>query len=261
MPFGQMTFEQIVAQAQPYSVEVPYCWGSTLVVAPHPDDESLGCGGAIALLKINKNPIHVLFISDGSMSHPHSKLYPREARIKLREQETLNALEILGLNATEVSFLRLPDTQVPTAPISSDVSNDLADPSQLFLEAVAAIRNYLRQIRPQTILVPWRRDPHGDHRASWQLTDAAVREEKLNIRWLEYPIWVWESKNAKDLPTGADGSWFKLDIRDVLSQKRQAIQAHVSQITRLIDDDTEGFVLSPDMISHFTQAYEYYLKP
>lgn len=244
-----MTFEQVVRQAKLYAPEALSAWGTTLVVAPHPDDESLGCGGVIALLRQRGQAVPVLFVSDGSMSHPNSKRYPPEARRDLREREAQTALEILGVANADITFLRLPDTRVPV-PTSSN-----------FWEAVTIIREQLERLRPQTVLVPWRRDPHGDHRATWHLLRAAADQLDTPIRWLEYPIWVWESKEPDDLPTPADGTWFRVDVSTVLTQKRRAIAAHVSQTTHLIDDDPEGFTLDSRMIDHFTQPYEYFLAP
>ena len=71
--------------------ETVRAWGKTLVVAPHPDDESLGCGGAIALLSGFGCPVHVLFISDGTGSHPNSRKFPPPALRALRESEAQNA--------------------------------------------------------------------------------------------------------------------------------------------------------------------------
>lgn len=244
-----MLFERMMASAVPYPPEELCQWGSTLVIAPHPDDESLGCGGAIALLRQQQQPVAVLFVSDGSMSHPNSQKYSAEARRNLREREAQNALAILGVSSSDIAFFRLPDTQVPT------------EQSALFEKTTTHICQYLRHIRPQTVLVPWRRDPHGDHRATWQLLRAAVDRSEHFVRWLEYPIWVWASSQAEDMPTTTEGTWFRLDIRQTLEQKRQAIAAHASQTTPLIDDDPKGFTLSSEMISHFTQPYEYYLAP
>ena len=249
MPSGPTTFEQVANQAQPYPLKELRSWGNTLVVAPHPDDESLGCGGVIALLRQQGQAVSVLFVSDGSMSHPNSKRYPPAARRDLREREATNALEILGVAPAKITFLRLPDTRVPV-PTSAD-----------FAEAVALVYKQLKRIQPQTMLVPWRRDPHGDHRATWHLLRVAVEQLKATVRWREYPIWVWESTQADDLPTAADGTWFRVDVSRGLSQKRWAIAAHVSQTTPLIDDDPDGFTLNPKMIRHFTQPYEYFLKP
>lgn len=249
MRSGLMTFKEVADRAQSYPSEELRSWGSTLVVAPHPDDESLGCGGVIALLRQQGQAVSVLFVSDGSMSHPNSKRYPPEARRDLREREAASALEILGIAPDDIHFLRLPDTRVPVPT------------SENFAEGVALVRDQLKCLRPQTVLVPWRRDPHGDHRATWHLLRAAVDQLEAPVRWLEYPIWVWESTQVGDLPTAADGSWWRVDVSAFLPQKRRAIAAHVSQTTPLIDDDPEGFTLSPEMINHFTQPYEYFLAP
>ena len=260
MPSGPMSFERLMVHTPLRLRSEILKWESTLVIAPHPDDESLGCGGVIALLRQHQQPVQVLFISDGSMSHPHSQHYPAEARRDLREQEAREALKILGVSPQTSTFLRLPDTQVPLPPLAQGAGVP-ASSGERFDEAVAAIRYHLQRIKPRTLLVPWRRDPHGDHRATWHLLRAAVARLDLAIRWLEYPIWVWESVQAEDLPTVMDGEWFKVDITEVLPQKRRAIAAHVSQTTSLIDDDPNGFMLSAAMIDHFTQPYEFYLSP
>lgn len=224
-------------------------WGSTVVVAPHADDESLGCGGAIAALRLYNLPVHVLFVSDGTMSHPRSKKYPADTRRAIREQEALQALNHLGVHADCATFLRLPDTKVPRR-------ND-----EEFINEASRISDYLNTIQPQTILVPWRRDPHCDHRAAWELCDQAVQTSQLNIQWREYPIWVWELAKTGDLPHPEEGTIWQLDIQATLAQKTAAIAAHISQTTRLIDDDPEGFILTPTVLAHFIQPYEVYIEP
>ncbi len=92
--------------------------GTTVVIAPHPDDESLGCGGLLALLAAFGNSAHVLVMTDGSRSHPNSPSYPAARLAALREQETLAALEVLGLPASTARFLRYPDCGLP-APAQS----------------------------------------------------------------------------------------------------------------------------------------------
>jgi LmbE family N-acetylglucosaminyl deacetylase len=224
-------------------------WGTTVVVAPHPDDESLGCGGAIAALRSINTPVYVLFVSDGTMSHPRSVKFPPAARASLREQEAIAALCHLGVEAQNAAFLRLPDTLVP------------GKESTQFQREVQRISDYLNEIRPQTILVPWRRDPHCDHRATWQLCSEALRTYQSRIQWREYPIWLWELARVSDLPLVEEGKLWRLDITPVLPEKKKAIAAHVSQTTRLIDDDPEGFMLTTNVLAHFTQPFEVYFDP
>jgi len=221
-------------------------WGSTVVVAPHPDDESLGCGGAVALLSRFGLPVSVLFISDGTKSHPTSQKYPPARLRDLRESEAREALALLGTD--DAAFLRLPDGAVP------------GDDAPGFAEAVHLCRAYLEDFKPQTILLPWRRDPHPDHRATSRILQAALGGYPCSPRLLEYPVWAWERAAPEDLPQPHEVSAFRLNIRDVAAVKRSAVAAHVSQVTHLIDDDPLGFWLSPEVLAHFERPWEVYLE-
>ena len=224
-------------------------FGRTLVVAPHPDDESLGCGGALALLARYGLDVRVLVVSDGTGSHPHSRAWPAPRLAALREGETLEALAALGLGPADVQFLRLKDTQVPR----------MGRPG--FADAVARCRAEVEAFGPETVLLPWRRDPHGDHRASWQIVEAALETVRSPPRSLEYPIWAWEHVNSDDAPRPEEVAAWRLDVRGVLQQKGAAIAAHRSQTTALINDDPDGFQLSPRMLAHFAEPWEVYLEP
>lgn len=223
-------------------------FGSMLVVAPHPDDESLGCGGAIALLRQLGCPVRVLVISDGTLSHPRSRQYPAPALAALRERETLCALAGLGVESEAVTFLRLKDGSVPVKSAAG------------FDEAIARCLAYLATIAPATILLPWRRDPHPDHRASWELIYTAMAHLRLSPRLVEYPIWDWDSAQRGDAPAIGEVTAWRLDISAVLPQKLQAIAAYRSQTTDLIDDDPEGFRLTPEMLAHFAHPWELFLE-
>ncbi|MGL6343726.1 MAG: PIG-L deacetylase family protein, partial [Waterburya sp.] len=112
--------------------------------------------------------------------------------------------------------------------------------------------------RELTIFLPWRGDPHRDHRASWQLINAAIKKLEISPRLLEYPIWTWERQQTSDLFDSAK-TW-QLDISGVLDLKKQAIAQYRSQISDLIDDDPEGFRLTPEVLKHFTHPWEIYLE-
>ncbi len=223
-------------------------WGKTLVVAPHPDDESLGCGGAIALLSSYGLPVNVLFISDGTGSHPNSRKYPALALRDLRESEANAALALLGAAPGSAAFLRLKDGAVP----SKDAPG--------FAAAVTSCRTYLADSKPQTIFLPWRRDPHPDHRAASQIMQAALDGPTEKPRVLEYPVWAWERAAPGDVPQPDEARAFRLDISGVGIVKRAAVDAHQSQVTHLIDDDPQGFWLSPEVIAHFERPWEVYLE-
>lgn len=217
---------------------------SVLIVAPHPDDETLGCGGAIALLRQLNIPVQVLVVSDGTKSHPNSLVYPPPALKKLREQESLAALAILGVAPEAVTFLGLPDGEVY---ISNESQN-----------AIALITQYLIDLAPSIIFLPYRGDPHPDHRASWQLFATGIKNLTYIPRMLEYPIWDWDTKQRGNFTEQIE-AW-RLDINSVLELKRKAIAQYRSQISDLIKDDPEGFRLSPEMLQNFTQPWEVYLE-
>lgn len=222
--------------------------GSTLVIAPHPDDESLGCGGAIALLRRLGCIVRVLVISDGTLSHPRSRRYPTHALQTLREQETSCAVTKLGVEPEAVTFLRLKDGSLPFKGVAG------------FDEAVNQCCAYLSVFTPATVILPWRRDPHPDHRASWGLISTATAKLNLSPRLVEYPIWDWDPTQRGDTPASSEITAWRLDISAVLPQKMQAIAAHRSQTTDLIDDDPEGFRLTPEMLANFTRPWELYLE-
>ncbi|MCY7336829.1 MAG: PIG-L family deacetylase [Chamaesiphon sp.] len=219
-----------------------------VVVAPHPDDETLGCGGAIALLCHQNYDVQVLVISDGTLSHPNSQKYPAPALQSLREQETLTALSILGVERSAVTFLRLKDGSVPTLTAFN------------FPRAKALCQAYLKTALPDTIFIPWRFDPHADHRATWQLIQAAILSLGITPQAIEYPIWDWDIQQQQKTPDLVQISGWRLNIEPVLDRKCQAIAAYRSQLGQLIDDDPNGFCLTAELLTNFTRPWEVYFE-
>jgi LmbE family N-acetylglucosaminyl deacetylase len=224
--------------------------GPTLIVVPHPDDEALGCGGLLALLRRAGQPVHTALVSDGTGSHPNSAVFSATARQAVREGELRHALALLGVH-TEPLLLRLPDAAVPTGP---------AQPG--FIEAKDRLQAFLVDNQIATVLMPWRRDPHPDHRASYLLTQAALAGLPTAPRQLEYVVWAWQRAAPDDLPQPADHvTGFRLAIGEVLPQKLAAIAAHRSQVAPgVFTDDAEGFLLADDMLAKFDQPFEVYFE-
>jgi LmbE family N-acetylglucosaminyl deacetylase len=215
-----------------------------LIVAPHPDDETLGCGGAIALLRSLNCDVRVLVISNGTLSHPNSQKYPAPVLQALRESETLEALTMLGVNPNDVTFCGMQDGSISTQ----------------YNSAIASCSDYLREIAPQIIFLPWRYDPHPDHRATSKLIHTALGNLDLSPRIIEYPIWDWDLAQRGNLSESEKVTSWRLDIAAVVELKQQAIACYRSQITNLIDDDPEGFRLTPEMLLNFARPWEVYLE-
>lgn len=236
----------LAATATQFPIKSIHSTEPVLIVAPHPDDETLGCGGAIALLRSQGCPVWVLVITDGTQSHPRSRKYPAPLLQQLRQQETRLALSLLGVAPGAITFLQMPDGEMTKAAALQSNQNICC--------------NYLKAIAPKIIFLPWRHDPHPDHQATWQLVTHAMADCSLAARLIEYPIWDWDVQQSSQLPHGPQIEAWRLDIQSVLAVKQRAIAAYQSQTTDLIDDDPGGFRLSPAMLAHFTQSWEVYFE-
>ncbi|MBA4788405.1 MAG: PIG-L family deacetylase [Rhizobiales bacterium] len=210
------------------------------VIAPHPDDESLGCGGLIRLARDKGIPVKIIVVSDGTGSHPNSATYPPHRLRDVREDEARRAASELGVAARDLHFLRQMDREVPHhGPV------------------VGQIAEIISRSGSNVIAVTWYEDPHCDHKACFALARSA--RERTGGRLFAYPI--WSLALPPDSPIAVrprDG--FRLDIASARGPKRRAIAAHRSQITDLIADDPDGFRLTKEHLSWFDRDTETFLE-
>ncbi|MCF4126168.1 PIG-L deacetylase family protein [Methylobacterium sp. SyP6R] len=223
--------------------------GGIVVVAPHPDDESLGCGGLVAEARAQGVPVRLVVVSDGVGSHPNSRSHPPERLRDLRESETLAAVAHLGLAPEHVAFLRLPDRFVPAIGPEAEA-------------AAGAIAAAARACGAGALFVTWEHDPHCDHAASAALArrarDLICRDLGGDVRLYAYPVWGWTLPPETEI--GAAPRGIRLDVTRHLPAKAAAIAAHRSQTTDLIADDPEGFRLEPAMLARFARNHEIFLE-
>lgn len=219
--------------------------GGIVVVAPHPDDETLGCGGLIALAARAGRAVKIVVISDGCGSHPNSASHPPQVLRDLREQETRAAVATLGLDASQLAFLRLPDRFVPRE--GTDAEN-----------AAREIARAAHEIAATVILGTWRHDPHGDHQAAWHIATMARYMSPNPVALIAYPIWGWSLPPSTWLPVAPRG--WRLDVKNVLHQKTRAISQHHSQISNLVENDPPVLVLAKETLARFEAPYEIYLE-
>jgi LmbE family N-acetylglucosaminyl deacetylase len=218
--------------------------GTCLILAPHPDDESLACGGLIAACVAAGRAPLVVILTDGAGSHPNSRTHPPHHLRAIRAQEAQTAVSLLGLTTDRLVFLNQPDTAAP--------------PAGSRFDAIVATLLALKEPACAAILAPWQHDPHRDHEAASRL--AAAVAEAASIRHLAYPVWGWTL--AAETPVrAATQTGFRLDISRFLPSKRAAIQAHQSQYGGLIMDDPTGFRLPPDLLSVFDSPFETFVLP
>ncbi len=152
--------------------------GLVLVISPHQDDGTLGCAGTILTHRRRGAPVLSLYLTDGAGSHRgHPRLMPAEIAA-IRRAEALVAEGRLGVEATQVTFLDLPDGRLST----------LAPDERA--NAVERLIAFFNLHRPATVMLPCHRDGSDEHEAAFRLVQEALRRAKHPTRVLEYPVWA-----------------------------------------------------------------------
>lgn len=218
-----------------------------IVLAPHPDDESLACGGLLARLADAGLPVRVVAVSDGAASHPGSRQYPPPRLKELRAAELQAAVTALGLPESALRRLDLPDGQVPRAGTSG------------FGAALERLQAACADLAPRTLATSWRHDPHTDHVATYELAAAFQARLRPPPRLLEYVVWGWQL--PPDTPLHAEPPrGFRLEPGPTEARKRRAVEAHASQLGRVVADDPDGFALEPGMVDRLVRGPELFLE-
>jgi N-acetylglucosamine malate deacetylase 1 len=174
-----------------------------LVIAPHPDDEAIGCGGAICLHRRRGDSVGVVFLTSGERGI--DGVSPDDVQA-IREAEAAEALEVLGVGRRD--FLRLPDLGV----------------AEKFALAAVRLRPILEAHAPSVIYLPHPDDGHVDHQAALPLVRAALADRPCQAVLPELRLYeIWSPMTAFDWPE---------DISAVFRQKLRAIRRYRSQLRR-----------------------------
>jgi LmbE family N-acetylglucosaminyl deacetylase len=207
-----------------------------LILSPHQDDECLGCGGLIAACAVRGILPIIVWITDGTQSHPSSRRFKRAARRAIRESEARHAAAALGVAPSRLHFLRFPDRAAPSR-------------GARFAAAVRRITDLAAAHGCRTVLAPWSQDPHPDHAATYQIAT------RLALPQWSYLIWGWTLPTDLILPDHG----LRLNISRFLPAKRRAIAAHRSQHGYVFTDAAEGCILSPEFLAFFDRPWEVFL--
>ncbi|MGZ4721601.1 PIG-L family deacetylase [Oryzihumus sp.] len=212
--------------------------GHVVVVAAHPDDESLGAGGLIAEAARRDLPVDVVVATLGEASHPGSPTVTPERLARWRAEEVVEAVRAVAPQA-RTHLLQLPDGQ-------------LAD-------HVAAVRDAVVALAPAGcwVLAPWFEDGHPDHTAAAAGASAAARQVGATL--LEYPVWAWHWATPAD-PRVPWGHMLRQPLDAGLRErKRAALAAHRSQTEALSDQPGDEVLLAPGFVAHFDRPYELFI--
>ncbi|RZT87250.1 LmbE family N-acetylglucosaminyl deacetylase [Pseudonocardia sediminis] len=209
--------------------------GHLVVVAAHPDDETLAAAGLLRAAHAAGARVELVVATDGEAALPEVTGLDRAELGRTRRAELHTALDRLGLGTTPVTWLGMPDSALD--------ADDLT----------AALRPFLRDA--DACLAPWEHDPHPDHAAAGRAAAAAAPE---GVRGWGYPIWACTAVE----PDHPSIPWPQAD-RHVLDDgdraaKRHAIDAFVSQTTPLATGGRA--VLPPEVLEHFRGDGELFFR-
>lgn len=220
--------------------------GPTIIIAPHQDDETLACGGIIARKRSEGLPVHVIFITDGSASHPSHPRFDRPAIAALRSSEALKALHYLGVERSAVHFLNEPDGTLNTITRSDRES------------LVSRLAALFTAIVPAEVFLPCNPDGSSEHDATFGfVADAIARTGQQPVVW-QYPVWSWWN------PLLLLRRWFvtkdcrQQAVEDYQQAKEHAIKCYQTQIAPLAPDSTAA--LPQNLVNIFRSDTEYFFR-
>jgi len=176
-----------------------------LVLAPHPDDETFGCGGTIRLLSEGGTAVDVAFLTRGELGDfgsPGSAPQARAALADRRMCEARSACNVLGVR--EVFFLDGCDLRVREQPQLS-----------------AAIAQLFQKAPYQRVFCPWADDAHEDHRATFGWLRRAVALGDSPPQFWLYEVWKPLAANTF------------VPIDGTIGHKLRAIDQYPSQLTQM----------------------------
>jgi LmbE family N-acetylglucosaminyl deacetylase len=168
-----------------------------LVLSPHPDDETIGCGGTLCRHAASGDEIRVVFLTSGELGG-HG-LSPDKTR-QLREREAKTAACILGI--ADCEFWRAPDGHLRAR--------------DSVVQRLAAL---LRQWRPQVIYTTHGGEMHPDHRAAPRILRRALSTARIG-RPTVYLFEIWTPLTKMDCIVDVS-PWMKIKLRAVRAYKSQ----------------------------------------
>lgn len=219
---------------------------SALILAPHPDDETLGCGGVIARKVAAGTPVTVAILTDGR-NQPGSPQWTVEETVAARAAEASDALSRLGLAPESVRW-------------AGFVDGTLAEHEDQVAKTVDAL---VAELRPDEVYATGAWEPHPDHAALGRAARRCVRSARL----YEYPVWLWEGTPLEPgVRPGTvlggmgrllvPGRAVRIRTDEYRSVKQHAIAAYHSQLDSLppgllaqADREVEVFAVPPARVS------------
>ena len=186
---------------------------NVLVLAAHPDDEVLGCGGTAAKLSSEGHEVHFAILGEGITSRYRERSAADGQLLEALHAHSRKAGEILGVRSVQLKDL--PDNRFDTVPL---------------LEIVKIIENLVEQIQPEVVFTQHGGDLNIDHERIFRATLTATRPMQ------GYPVravYAYEVPSSTDWAFGQFSPAFSghlfFDISETLEKKIAAMQCYESE--------------------------------
>lgn len=186
-----------------------------LIVAAHPDDEVLGCGGSIAKWSKFGHEVHILIMAEGITSREKKReRAAHQEELSYLAQSSQKASKILGVQS--LKLLEYPDNRMDSVNL---------------LDIIKSIEEHIDKVMPEVVVTHHSGDLNIDHRIVHQAVLTACRPHPGNIvtRILSFEIpsaTEWQSPTYR---SHFSPNWFE-DISDVLELKIKALKAYHSEM-------------------------------
>ena len=222
--------------------------GHLVVLAAHPDDETLGAAGLVARVAAAGVQVTVVVATDGDGSHPGSPSLTPDQLVEVRRAELVRALGHVAPRAA-VHLLALPDGGLRE---SADRLRRAVDGVLDALDVPAGPGSTAGQGPSVVLVAPWTGDGHRDHRVAGEVARAVAEARGLDL--LEYPVWMWHWAD----PSGGDVPWERMERLDLtaaeVAAKAAALGEHRSQTAPLSSAPGDEATLGTEMVRHFERA-------
>ncbi len=244
-----------------YETDIDSCQRSAIVFSPHPDDETLGCGGLIIRKRNLGTPVTIVVMTNGGASH--TRFMSRHELVAKRAEEAHAAARKLGVDGSSIIFLGFEDGRL----------------SAVEREASQMVQEIINRERPDEVYIPYRFEPPSDHWSTNRIVATALRAGGWKPRVYEYPIWFWYHWPWVGIPSKLGRNLFQLilrtarsmfgsfvlrfrrsiDIADVLEIKKDALAQYESQMIKPLSG--EKWPILPEIsdgefLGNFFQGYE-----
>lgn len=182
---------------------------NSIILTPHPDDETLGCGGTILKLKKNCNQVHWLIVTNIDEKDGFKKEH-----VKRRQKEIERVVDSYGFDS--VVKMDFPTTKLDQIPI-----NDL----------IKSFSSVLNEMKPDTVFIPNRSDLHTDHQIIFKAF--SICQKQFHYPFIK-KIMMYETLTETDISPALLENSFNpnifIDISEHIDKKLKIMSIYESEV-------------------------------